>query len=125
MPTEAFLTTCRSAVALLPELATFRAAGTVTDASTRAERRAAWHTRHSPVGSLPSLANRLRKTIRDVVNAEADKQAATGSGVVATADRESAYQTLIAEFVPIPDRPRSDPDELAALQAALDEDALT
>lgn len=112
--TTAFLTTCRAAIALLPELTTFRASLATATSGNRAARIAAWHATFTPGlgGSSPALA--LRKAIRDTINAQAD-----ASGALGLLDRECAVSTLSAEYAPHIERPASDAAEAAAYQQAL------
>lgn len=121
--TDAFLNVCRAAVDDLNELSAFRTAGALAD-ETRAERRAQWSRLYAADTTGTSAADRLRGAIRATVNGQADTYGAIGSGVVGAMERETAYRTLIGEYVPEVARPTSDANELAALQAAIDEDTL-
>lgn len=118
--TTAFLNTCRSAIASLAELTAFRESLALTDAATRAERIAAWHATFSPDGDGICPAHSLRQAIRGVVHAQADL-----SGALGTLDRESAYRTLAAEFVPVYPRPATDDEANAAFEQLLLEDRLS
>ena len=112
--TDAFVQTCRTAINLTPEVTAFRTAAAAALTGTRTARIAAWYATYSPGvnGLCPALS--LRKAIRDTVNAQADI-----SGALGPLDRESAYRTLSAEFVPDYARPPSDADESAALATLL------
>lgn len=117
--TGAFLTTCRAAVSALPELTAFRAALALAE-HTRAGRVAAWNRAFSATTASPSPANCLAKAIRDTINAQAD-----ASGALGPLDRETAYRTLAAEFVPTIERPASDAAEAAALETLLRQEQLS
>lgn len=121
--TDAFLNVCRAAVDDSLELSAFRTAGALAD-ETRAERRAQWSRLYAADTTGTSAASRLRAAIRGIVNGQADTYGAVGSGVVGLAERETAYATLIGEYVPVVARPTSNANELAALQSAIDEDIL-
>lgn len=108
---ESFLTTCRTAIAALPELATFRAAYTTFDAASHNSKGLYWNAAYGPVSEGQSLAYRVREKIRQIVTV-------TDSSVVGS-DREEAYRTLAAQYVPTVNQPLSAPDEEAALQSLL------
>lgn len=116
---DAFLAVVRGMVENLPELTAFRAAGALAD-ETRAERTSRYG-RVNAVGSdgLTPIT-RLGKAIRDTVNGQADVY----SSYVSPADRDSAYTTLVAEYVPTIEKPLSDTQELAALTTAINEGIL-
>lgn len=118
--TTAFLNTCRESIGSLTELTTFRAARIAADTGNRSARIAAWHAAYSPTLTGPSPAYLLRVAIRGVVNAAAD-----ASGALGTLDRESAYSTLAAEFVPTINQPASDAEELAALEQIIAQEQLS
>lgn len=118
--TTAFLNTCREAVGQLAELATFRAALQLAQNARRANRIAAWHAAYSPTTAGPSPAYLLRQAIRDTINAQADI-----AGTLGPLDRESAYRTVVAEFVPTYPKPPTDEQEQAALEQLLREDTLS
>lgn len=118
--TTAFLNTCRTAIGSIPELTAFRTARHNSLTATRANRIAAWHAAHSPTTAGPSPAYNLRRAIRDVVNARAD-----AAGTLGPLERESAYATLAAEFVPEQARPMSDAEEAAALETLLRQEQLS
>jgi len=118
--TDSFLATCRAAIALLPELATFRTAKTLAETGTRAQRTAAWNAAYSDAQAGLSPAYRLRKAVRDTVNAQADT-----AGTLGLLDRESAYQTLVAEVVTTVPPPSSAAAEYAAFQRLVTEDQLS
>lgn len=117
--TTAFLTTCRAKVDTLDELSAFRTAGALTN-DTRSERIARWGRVHATTDSNgTTVGYRLSKAIRDTVNAEADKYQAAGSGVINNNERESAYGTILGEYMPVIDRPTTNADEIAALTTAI------
>jgi hypothetical protein len=119
--TDSFLSTCRTAVNLLPELTTFRAALATVGAGSSAERRAAWAACFDDNRSTDkSPAYRLRKAIRDTVRAEAD-----AAGTLSPLDRESAYRTISAEFVPDVAKPHEQARESEELQRLLIESMLS
>lgn len=94
--TAAFLADCRADVLALPELTTFRAALASVGLGSTDQRRAAWtacFSDNASAGKSPAL--RLRQAIRGAVQARADI-----AGTLSPADRESAYQTMVAEHVP-------------------------
>ena len=117
---DAFLNTCRTAIASLPELTTFRASLATALTGTRTARRAAWSATFSlgTGGSSPALG--LRQAIRSTVNAQADS-----SGALGVLDRESAYRTLATEFAPDYSKPPSDAEESAALNLILQQEQLS
>lgn len=117
--TTAFLNTCRTAISSLPELTTFQSALTAALNGTRSARIAAWHATYTPGTAGLSPALNLRRAIRDTINAQAD-----ASGALGLLDRESAFQTLSAEFVPTYTRPPSDAEEAAGLEKLLREEML-
>lgn len=121
--TDAFLAVCRTKVEALSELTAFRTAGALADGS-RAERLAQWGRLYSPGTDATSPASRLSAAIRATVHAEADKYGAAGSGVVSAQERMIATATMQGEYVPAITKPLSGADELALLNAALDEDIL-
>lgn len=121
--TDAFLAVCRTKVEALSELTAFRTAGALSDGS-RAERFAQWSRLYSPGTDATSPASRLNDAIRNTVNAEADKYGAAGSGVLSAQERAIAVRTMQGEYVPAITKPLSGADELALLNAALDEDTL-
>lgn len=123
--TDAFIATCRTAVGSLVELTAFNAAGVLAN-DTRAERTAQWGRLYQVTDADgTTAAYRLAKAIRDVVNAEADKYQTAGSGTVTATERESAYQTLAAECIPVVPQPPSDQSELSALTTATNTGILT
>jgi hypothetical protein len=120
---SAFLDTCRTRVEATGEYAAFVAAGALS-AGTRGERVAQWGRLYATGVDGTSVASRLRAAVRAVVNAEADKAAAAGDGVVTAGERESATATLVAQAAPAAPRPPSDADEYDAYQRAVKEDIL-
>lgn len=108
-----FLATCRTAIALLSELAAFRTAYTAYDTAGRDDKGLYWNLAYSPTGpGQQSLAYKLRKAIRETVLGNADS-------TMTPATKEAAYQTLSAFYVPAEQRPQSAPDEEAALATLL------
>ncbi len=110
--TEAFLTTCRTAVAALPELVTFRAALSNLGSVSRTARTGAWtaaYDDNKTVGGSP--ASRLAKAIRESVQAAAD-----AAGTLSPMDRESAYRTVVAFYLPVEPKPPTAAQEDAELQ---------
>lgn len=118
--TASFLATCRTVIATLPELATFRTAKTLAETGTRAQRTAAWQAAYGDAQSGLSPAYRLRKAVRDTVNAQADS-----NGTLGPLDRETAYQTLVAEVVTVVPPPSSAAAEYAAFQRLVTEDQMS
>jgi hypothetical protein len=118
--TTAFLNTCRDAIADLAELTAFRSALAGALSGTRSARVSAWSATYAHTSSDPSPAYNLRRAIRDTVNAQAD-----ASGALGLLDRESAYQTLSAEFAPDYPKPPSDAEEAAALEIILSQEQLS
>lgn len=101
--TDSFLADCRDDITGLAELAAFRAALASVGAGSADDRRAAWTACFDDnQGANKSPAHRLRQAVRDTVRARAD-----AAGTLSPLDRESAYRTLVAEFVPAPARPPS------------------
>ncbi len=105
--TDAFLTTCRTAIVALPELTAFRAA--IAPMSSRAVRVAAWYATYTPPSS--SLAYQLRVAIRNAI-------LAAQTGAQGPLDLESAYNTLAAQYAPEANRPLND-TEVAAQVAKI------
>jgi hypothetical protein len=114
--TDAFLGGCRAAIGALPELTTFRSAQALT-AHTLAGRTATYNRAFGDALSTPSPAYNLALAIRNTVNARAD-----ADGTLGLLDRETAYSTLAAEYVPATDRPPSEAAEAAELEQLLAED---
>lgn len=119
--TDAFLANCREDIEDLPELTTFRTAQASLGLGSRAERGQAWANCYDDNRSHDrSPAFRLRKAIRSVVQGRAGS-----AGTLSQADRESAYQTMVAEFAPDYPQPSPTPRESEQLQQALLEDMLS
>lgn len=111
---DSFLGTCRGLIDDLPELSTFRAALANITSTSRAARSAAWAGAFGDAQAGLSPAYRLRRAIRDTVNSQADI-----AGNMSGLDRESAYRTMAAEFVPeVPPPPTlaAERDELERLR---------
>lgn len=117
--TDSFLASCRAAINVVPELATFRSALALT-VHTGAGRRAAYGRAYGAALSTPSPAMALCVAIRETVNALAD-----AAGTLGPLDREGACRTLTAEYVPQGTRPNSDAEEEAARAALIREDHLS
>ncbi len=115
---ESFLTSCRTVIAALPELTAFRTAYALFDAAARANKGRYWCLAFDDAQAGMSPAYRLKKAIRDTVNGHADAP-------TTQSDRESAYRTLAAQYVPALERPRDNADELAELHRLIQEDAGT
>lgn len=117
MPVSAtYLANCRTAINASAELAAMRTAGTLTT-HTRAATDAQWAALHNKDSQGTSPVFRARQAVRDIVNAEADK-----TGNVAPEERESTYRTLVDEFVPRINQPRSIVEETIELRQILRED---
>lgn len=111
--TDSFLTTCRTAITALPELTTFRTALASVGVGTIDARRAAWTACYGENQTGGSPAYRLAKAIRETVLAQAGI-----AGTLSPLDRESAYRTMEAEFVPTAPKPPTrtqEEDELRRL----------
>lgn len=116
--TDAFVTTCRTAITgsgntpAIAELTAFRAALSDVGNGGRAARIAAWNATYAPDinGTSPALA--LRKAIRGVVQAQA-------TGAQGPLDLESAIQTLTTEFVPVYPKPPSEDRRQAGIKTLL------
>lgn len=106
-----FLDTCRARVLLTAEYAAFVAAGALADTATRADRDAQWGALYA---GGDSLAHRLRRAIRAMVNAEADKYSAGTAQAITAGERETCYATLAGEYAPAVARPTPAADELSA-----------
>jgi hypothetical protein len=118
MPTTAaYLTTCRTAIAASPELTAFRTAIALI-AGTRTNRARYWWLAYNDAQAGMSPAYRLRKSIRDTVNANAD-------ATISLTERESAYQSFVLEFAPTMTRPMDAAQEQAELERLLIEDQLS
>lgn len=119
--TDAFLNTCRTAIASLAELTAFRTAYATFSSSSRASRLGYWHAVYTPGGTdATSPAHTLRVAIRGVINAQADI-----AGTLSPLDREQAYRTLNAEYVTVVERPPTDAEEQAAFQTLFFQDLLS
>jgi hypothetical protein len=108
---ESFLTTCRTAIALLSELTAFRAAYATFDAASADDKGQYWQAVYGPLSTGPSLAYRLRSKIREIVTV-------TDSTVVG-ADKEEAYRTLVTQYVPNVQQPPTTEQREAELEAML------
>lgn len=106
--TDSFLATCRDLIEDLSELATFRTAlARVESASGANAENAAWSACFSDNQADLSPAYRARKAIREIV---------LGQGEALTiVDRESAYRTLSAAYVPQWEKPATEAEEQATL----------
>lgn len=117
--TDAFLATCRAAITSLPELAAFRAALASVGVGSRDQRAANWVACYdNSQSSTQSPAYQVRKAIRETVRAQAD-----ANGTLSPLDRESAYRTMVLEFVPQSPQPMSllrESEELQRLKLAND-----
>lgn len=109
--TASFLDTCRTAIYALPERAAFLASLATASGASRPARAAAWLRTFGDNQAGGSPAYRLRKAIRDVVQAQADT-----AGTLSPLDRESAYRTLVAEQGTHARQPASDAVENAEFQ---------
>ena len=112
--TAAYLAACRTAILALPELTTFRNARAILDTGPRPDRLTAWYAAFAPTSTGQSLAYQLLRAIRNALNAQGD---ATGN--VTLLDRESAYRTFAAEFVPTINKPAEGAAELNARKILL------
>lgn len=115
--TESFLATCRTAIELLPELTTFRDAYSSFDTCSRNDKGLYWHAAYGDAQSGLSPAYRLRAAIRETVRAN--------GGSVTAIDQESAYQTLVGQYVPNINKPIPADQEQAELQRILLEDLMS
>lgn len=119
--TDSFLAACRSAISSLPELTTFRATLASVGVGGRDQRAAAWASCYEDSKSHDkSPAYRLRKAVRDAVQAQADI-----AGTLSPLDRESAYRAMAAEFAPPHPKPPTTARESEELQRLLLEDQLS
>lgn len=118
--TAAFLSTCRTAIDSLPELTAYNTAYAAYGAASRSTRRGLWAAVFKDSTSGPSPAYNLRRAIRDTVNAQADS-----NGTLGPLDRESAYRTLVAEYVVTRPQPISDAAEAALYNRLIQEDLLS
>lgn len=116
--TDSYLAACRLVIQSLPELTAFRSALAVTETATRADRVRSWHATYDDAQAGHSPAYRLRRAVRDVVNAQADAS-------ITLLERESAYRTLVTEVVPEMARPLTDEQETEAFEKLLREDRLS
>lgn len=116
--TDAFMASCRSAIATSSELTAFRSALTALAGATRATRPALYQACYGDNQAGLSPAYRLRKYIRDTVQALA-------ATTVTPGERETAYQTLTGEFVPASPVPTPADQEQAKLQTLLIEELLS
>jgi hypothetical protein len=116
--TDAFLGSCRSAVAVLTELTTFRTANRLGESEhTISGRATAYQRTFGTSQSNPSPAYNLALAIRQTVSALAD-----AAGTLGVYDRERAVRTLTAEYVPATDRPPTAEQEATELAQLLAED---
>lgn len=116
--TAAFLATCRTAIEATPELSAFRTALLALGAASRAARPALWNALYDDAQAGHSPALRLRKAIRDAVNANA------GESVTAL-ERESTYRDFAAEYAPQYPRPTDAVTEKTELERLIREDQLS
>jgi len=116
-----FLDTCRARVTATAEYAAFVAAGALADTATRTDRDAQYGALYA---GGDSLAHRLRRAVRAVVNAEADKAGASAGTIITAGERESSYATLVSQYAPAVAKPAPAADELSAFLAAAQEDQL-
>jgi hypothetical protein len=111
----AFLPSCRARILTTPEHAAFAAAYAAFASASRADRLRYWRAAYDDARDGLSPAYRLRREIRGTVAALAD-------AAVTRAERESAYETLSAEYVPAVRAPLGAARQAAALRTLLDED---
>ena len=116
--TDAFLQTCRDDIIDLTELTAFRTAYALYDAASHANKGLYWALCFSDSQTGLSPAYRLKKGVRDTV-----LSLATAS--ISPTERESAYRTLSAEYVPSVDPPPQAVEESAELQTLLVQELLS
>lgn len=120
-----FLATCRTAIAASAEWTAFTAAGALSGTATRAARKAQWAALYAPGTTGTSVAGRLRKAIREIVNAKADTSQISNANVITVSERETCYATLVAEYVPVVASLPSDDAEYDDFLRLQKEDVLT
>lgn len=116
--TEAFLSSCRDAIEASPELAAFRTAYAAFDAAPRSSKGRYWRAAYDDAQAGLSPAYRVKKVVRDTVQALAD-------GTVTAMERESAYRTLAGQYVPNVREPQLPAEAAAELQRVIQEDRVT
>lgn len=116
--TAAFLTSCRTAIEASAEYTAYNTAHAAYAAGSRSTRSALWHAAYSRTTNAASPAQQLNDLIRQTVTA-------LGETTVTARDRETAVQTLTAQYVASPKRPRNAVHEAAELQKLLIEDQLS
>lgn len=115
---QSFLDTCTTSILLLPELTTFRTAYALYDAASQTDRPGYWADAFDDAQSGLSPAYRLRKAIRDIVRSTVD-------ATISPTEREEAYRTLTALYVPDIKPPRPYAEEAADLQDLLTRELLS
>lgn len=114
--TNALLSSCHAQIVASVAYSTFTAAHAAFVAGSRTARPALWHAAYGDAQAGLSPAYRLKKFIRDTV-------AGLAASTVTPSERETAYQTLVAQYVTTPNRPNNVLEEQAELQKLLTEDA--
>lgn len=115
---DAFLATCRTQIAASAEYTAFRTALTALGASARAGKPALWQALYGDNQAGLSPAYRLRRVVRDTV--QANRTAST-----TPLDLEAAYRTLAAEYAPPARQPQNAEQEAAAFQDLLLQDQMS
>lgn len=113
--TEAFLASCRTAIEASPELAAFRTAYAAFDAAPRSSKGRYWRAAFDDAQAGLSPAYRVKKLVRETVQALAD-------GTVTAMERETAYRTLAGQYAPSVREPQSTTEVAAELQRVIQED---
>jgi hypothetical protein len=116
--TTALLNSCRTQILASAEYAAFRAAYASYASASRASRPAYWQAAYGDNQPGLSPAYRLRKFARETVAGLADATVTAG-------ERETAYQTLAAEYVPNAPQPLDAVQERSLTLQTLVEDALS
>ena len=105
---NAFLTTCRTAIDSLTELTAYRAATAALDTAGELDKRAKWTLAYNDAQTGGSPALRLRMAIRSVV-------AGQDLSALSIPERETAYQTLAGIYLRDDEKPPTPAEEVAAL----------
>lgn len=115
---ESFLATCRATIDDQAELTTFRTAFGLYESASHANKSQYWHLAFNDAQAGLSPAYALKAVIRGVAQTTADS-------TISPLERESAYRTLVAEYVPDVKQPMTAPEEAAALTELLVQELLS
>lgn len=115
-----FLNTCRTSIIAQPEYTAFNTAHAAYVSASRASKPVYWVAAYDNAQAGQSPAYRLHAAIRSVVTSQA-----AISGGLSDGERETAIQTLAAEYIPNTKRPRDAVQEAAELDKLIREDRVS